>query len=234
MRLDFKRLWFVLLVRITALTIQDVPRRSLGVPDQETLVADETRMRADARRNLAWVLKAASELFAAEGDGVSMEAIARRAGVGVGTIYRRFPTKKALGEAIVADHLGEAYREVVAAALAVPVEEQFCAAVTVFVDRTSTRIDLKQTLAVAGVDFEAVAAPVFLEMRQFVATLLERAQRAGSIRTDVTVDDVVGLAAGACLAGLEHGASSPTRLIAFALDGLRTTAGRCLSLNRRC
>ncbi len=195
---------------------------ALGVADQEALVADETPMRADARRNLALVLEAASELFAAEGDGVSMEAIARRAGVGVGTIYRRFPTKKALGGAIVADHLREVHREVVAAADAAPIEQQFCAAVTVLVARASTHIDLKEALAAAGVDFEAAAAPIFLEIREFVARLLERAQSAGSIRADVTVDDVVGLAIGACMAGLEHGASSPTRLIAFALDGLRT------------
>lgn len=194
----------------------------LGVADQETLVAAKTRMRADARRNLARVLKAASELFAAEGEGVSMEAIARRAGVGVGTIYRQFPTKRALGGAILADHLEEVHREVVATSDAVPVEKQFCAAVTVLVAKASTHVDLKEALAAAGVDFEAAAAPIFLEIREFVAGLLERAQSAGSIRADVTIDDVVGLATGVCMAGLEHGASSPTRLIAFALDGLRT------------
>jgi AcrR family transcriptional regulator len=143
----------------------------------------------------------------------------------VGTIYRRFPTKKVLAEAIVADHLGEVYREVVAAADAVTVEEQFYAAVTALVDRASTHTDLREAPAAAGIDYEAVAAPAFLEMREFVATLLERAQCAGSIRTDVTVDDVVGLASGACMAGFEQRASSPTRLIAFALDGLRTRAG---------
>ena len=197
-----------------------------GVASQETLVADETRMCADARRNLARVLEAARELFASEGGGVSMQAIARRAGVGVGTIYRRFPTKKALTEAVVADHLGEVYREAVAAADAVTVEEQFCAAVTALVDRASTHTDLRETPAAAGLDFDALAPPAFLEMREFVATLLERAQVAGSIRTDVTVNDVLGLASGACMAGFEHGASSPTHLIAFALDGLRTRASR--------
>lgn len=194
------------------------------VADDEVLVADVPRMRADARRNLTRVLEAASELFAAEGDGVSMEAIARRAGVGVGTIYRRFPTKKALGEAIVADHLAAVYRQIVAAADPVSVEEKFFAAVTVLVDRASTHLDLKETLVAAGVDFEAAAAPAFLEIREFVASLLGRAQEAGSIRADVTIDDVVGLATGACMAGLEHGASPPSRLIAFALDGLRTRA----------
>jgi AcrR family transcriptional regulator len=200
---------------------RDAETYALGVADHGAVVDDETRLRADARRNLARVLEAASELFAAEGDGVSMEAIARRAGVGVGTIYRRFPTKKALGEAIIADHLGAVYREVAAAAQAVPVEGQFCAAVTVLVDRASTHIDLKETLGSAGVDFEAAAAPVFEEIRNFLATLLRHAQDAGSIRADVTIDDVVGLATGACMAGLEHGASSPMRLIGFALDGLR-------------
>ena len=207
---------------MTALTIRDVSPCCLGVADLETPIADETQLRADARRNLARMLEAASELFPAEGDGVSMEAIARHAGVGVGTIYRRFPTKKALGGAIVAEHLDEVHREIVVAADAAPVEKQFCAAVTVLVARASTRIDLKQALATAGADFEAVAAPIFLEIREFVGTLLERAQSSGSIRADVTVDDVMGLATGACMAGLEHAASSPTRLIAFALDGLRT------------
>jgi AcrR family transcriptional regulator len=209
--------------------IEQMPTRgseayALDVADQGTLVEEETRLRADARRNLARVLEAASELFAAEGDGVSMEAIARRAGVGVGTIYRRFPTKKALGEAIIADHLGDVYEQVVAAADAVPAEEQFCTAVSVLVDRASTHLDLKETLASAGVDFEAATGPVFEKIRDFVGMLLTRAQDAKSIRADVTIDDVVGLATGACMAATnpEHGASSPARLIAFALDGLRT------------
>jgi AcrR family transcriptional regulator len=204
--------------------IRDAETYAFGVTDQDTVVADETRLRADARRNLALVLEAASELFAAEGDGVSMEAIAKRAGVGVGTIYRRFPTKKALGEAVVADHLSQVFEQVVAAADAVPAGEEFCAAVTVLVDTASAHLDLKETLASTGVDFEAAAGPVFEKIRDFVGTLLTRAQAAQSIRADVTIDDVVGLATGACMAGTDpqHGASSPTRLIAFALDGLRT------------
>ena len=104
-----------------------------------------------------------------------MEAIARRAGVGVGTIYRRFPTKKALGEAIVAHHLGEVYREVVAATHTVTLEEQFCAAVTALVDQASTHTDLRETPAAAGVDFEAMAGRPSPRCG-IVAMLLEREQ----------------------------------------------------------
>ncbi len=61
--------------------------------------------RADAVRNLAKILEAAEEVFAAEGIAVPIDEVARRAGVGIGTVYRHFPTKEALFEAIVVARL---------------------------------------------------------------------------------------------------------------------------------
>jgi AcrR family transcriptional regulator len=65
----------------------------------------EKALRADARRNRGRVLAAAEEVFAAEGVGAPTEAVARRAGVGIGTVFRHFPTKEALLEAVLVERL---------------------------------------------------------------------------------------------------------------------------------
>ncbi|MBO0886369.1 MAG: helix-turn-helix transcriptional regulator, partial [Acidimicrobiales bacterium] len=64
------------------------------------------RLRADARRNRAQILKAAEAVFADHGPGAPIDDVARRAGLGVGTLYRHFPTKEALFEAIVLERIG--------------------------------------------------------------------------------------------------------------------------------
>jgi AcrR family transcriptional regulator len=189
--------------------------------DDVALFEEDSPLRADARRNLERVLAAAGELFASEGDAVSMEAIAKRAGVGVGTIYRRFPTKAALGEAVVLDHLRQMYAQVAAAAQASAPGEAFFAALHCLVVGASTKMDLKEALAAAGVEFHVAGEPVFDEIRDFIGSLLLRAQDSGVIRADVTIDDVVGLVSGACMAGTQLEGPSPLRLFALIADGLR-------------
>ena len=190
--------------------------------DKDAPVAgEEIPLRADARRNLLRVLNAASELFSSEGGAVSMEAIAQHAGVGVGTIYRRFPTKAALGEAVLLDHFGEVYAQVRAAAEASTPDEAFSNALNALVVGASSRIDLKESLSAVGVEIYQAAAPVLDQIRNYLETLLTRAQKAGVIRLDVTIDDIVGLVSGACMAGTEIDGPSPLRLFALIADGLR-------------
>ena len=74
-------------------------------------VSQTRPLRADARRNRDRVLEAALAAFGTEGSDVSLDEIARRAGVGAGTVYRHFPTKEALFEAVVFDRIGELVEE---------------------------------------------------------------------------------------------------------------------------
>ncbi|MFI2607589.1 TetR/AcrR family transcriptional regulator [Kitasatospora sp. NPDC018619] len=182
-------------------------------------------LRADARRNRAKVLAAAREAFTAEGLAVPLDEIARRAGVGAGTVYRHFPTKEALFEAVVTDTL-ESQAERGRAALGGdgPGEELF-AFLAGLVAEAAVKMDLADALAGAGVEpgpgtFEAAG-----RLREVLGALLERAQRAGAVRGDIGPADLQALIAGAVAAERRAPAGSrPGRLTGVLCDGLR--AGR--------
>ena len=186
---------------------------------------DEAPLRADARRNLRRILAAAEELFAEEGPGVSIDAIARRAGVGVGTVYRRFPTKAALGEAIVLDHLSGVAEGVAEIVTQEPDDLAVFAAIRHIVISACARRDLKETLSNVGIDLRAISAPVFDEIGALVGGALARAQAAGAARPDVGIEEILGLVGACCHAS--DGGIDPARLVTIVEDGLRTApAGR--------
>lgn len=177
-------------------------------------------LRADARRNRERVLAAAQEAFAAEGLAVPLDEIARRAGVGAGTVYRHFPTKEALFEAAIVDRVDRiiaSARELADAADPVPAFFDFLARL---VAEGSVKRDLAD--AVGGADAPAYLRPVH-ELNTVIGTLLTRAQEAGGVRTDIDVDDLMRLVKGAFLA--THGSTATSaqrdRTFAVVFDGLR-------------
>src|SRR5579863_95805 len=181
--------------------------------------------RADAVRNLAKILEAAEEVFAAEGLAVPIDEVARRAGVGIGTVYRHFPTKEALFEAIVVARLEGL----------VDRAEELCdatdagAALFAFVDDLVTlaveKKDIHDELARAGVTSEQLGAPIKERLTARVEVLLQRAQAAGVVRQDVTIVDITTLLMGTCMAAGQQGRPECTaRLVAVICDGLRSAA----------
>jgi len=185
-------------------------------------------MRADARRNYERLLAAAGEAFAERGaDDVSLEEIARRAGVGIGTLYRHFPTRQALLEAVYRDQvdaLGARAAELAqsdspAAALA----EWVTALVTFGKAKRSLTTAL---LEVLDRDSELLSSSRDV-LRGATDELLERAQRAGVARTDVRGTDVMRLAHGVSMtADLGQDPDQAERMLALILDGLLGPAGR--------
>jgi AcrR family transcriptional regulator len=157
-------------------------------------------VRADAERNRARILEVAFAAFAAEGLGVSVHEIARRAGVGTGTVSRHFPTKNALIEAIIVDRAGnlmdlgralsEAHADDPAAA--------FFGFFTTLVQEMAVDRGLADALAGAGIDLEATVAGSGYDVTGMLARLLARAQDAGAIRPDASLADVKALMSG-CL-----------------------------------
>src|SRR5258708_18894950 len=108
--------------------------------------------RADARRNRTRVLQAAQQAFATEGLAVPLDEIARLAGVGAGTVYRHFPTKEALFEAVLVDRLEGLVEDARAARGAADAGQAFYAFVTHLVSHANTKKDLADALAGAGGD----------------------------------------------------------------------------------
>jgi AcrR family transcriptional regulator len=186
-------------------------------------------VRADARRNRARLLEVAAEAFATGGLTVPFDEIARRAGVGPGTLYRHFPTREALFEAVVQQRL----ERLVDAARTQLDSEHAGAALFTFIEllvaEAGPKKDLVDALTGAGVDVRARLATTAADVRTHLHQLLDRAQRAHHVRADVTVGDLMAL-----ISGILHSqhvadrldAADPARALAVIRDGLRPTDPR--------
>jgi AcrR family transcriptional regulator len=183
-------------------------------------------LRSDARRNRERLLEAARAAFAADGLAVPLDEIARRAGVGPGTLYRHFPAKEALFEAVLQDRLQCLADE----ARALRDAPDPGAALLGFVDRliaeAALKRDLVDALASAGTEFGAGLAETGALIRGGLRDLLARAQASGAIREDIGVDDLMTIVASMMFALRRGGAqaSDPLRAVAVLRDGL--LAGR--------
>lgn len=186
--------------------------------------------RTDARRNRARVLRAAEAAFAAEGADVPLDEVARRAGVGAGTVYRHFPSKEALFEAVIVDRIARMAADTRTMTAADDPGAAFFTFFTVMVERVTFNKALVAALDGRAQIRPAVASGVKREFREAVAALLLRAQEVGAVRADVDDADVVALATG-CIA-MEAGRGSAGRMVALACDALRPAAATVLPVAR--
>ncbi|GII76191.1 TetR family transcriptional regulator [Sphaerisporangium rufum] len=180
-------------------------------------------LRADARRNRERVLAAAEVVLARDGMSASLREIARQAGVGLATIYRQFPTKEALYEEIVIGRV----RRLVDQAAALSAAEDAGAAffgffTSIVADATHKKV-LVDALADAGVDVKARMGDLQRAMVDAIETLLDRARRAGAVRGDLAMPELLALLAAACLAAERNqwDESLRTRALAIMFDGFR-------------
>jgi AcrR family transcriptional regulator len=175
--------------------------------------------RADARRNYDKLIAAAREAFTEDGSGASLEDIARRAGVGIGTLYRHFPNRQALLVAVYVEEVDALCRS--AADLSgEPPWEGLVAWIHRFVDYLAT----KQALAEELMAYRESDADVFQACRDAMYAggepLLVRAQEAHLVRADTNIAEVMQLVGG--IAKIQTPAPEQLdRLLDVALDGLR-------------
>jgi AcrR family transcriptional regulator len=197
---------------------------SAGVAQSSCWPGTPRPMRADARRNYERLLSAALAAFAEHGaDDASLEEIARRAGVGIGTLYRHFPTRQALLEAVYRDQV-EALR-----ARADELRESdspadaLAAWLRALVAFSSTKHSLTTALLeTLGKDSDLLSA-CSMVICGAADTLLTRAQQAGVVRADADPLDVIRLVHAVNLA-TQRGPTDPgqtDRLLGIILDGLR-------------
>jgi AcrR family transcriptional regulator len=175
--------------------------------------------RADARRNYEKVLAAAREAFAEGGESTALEEIARRAGVGIGTLYRHFPNRQALLEAIYVDEVEEVCRSAAELDGADPWE-----ALNSWFERFIAYIGTKRALAAELLNYLDHDAPLFQVCRASLfeagEPLLRRAQEAGVVRPDVTIAEVIQMVVG--IAKIPAGnPGQMEHILRIALDGLR-------------
>ncbi len=178
-------------------------------------------LRADARRNVDRVLRAAEEVFATEGLSVPIDEIARRAGVGVGTVYRHFPTKQALFHAVVMVRLDALVKRANQLGSAADPGAALFTFVSELVDLAVQKRDLADEMAQEGFEDEVHAA-IKDELQRAFDVLLQRAQEAGEVRDDICSADVTALLMGTCMvADRQAGGEATARLVGVICDGMR-------------
>src|ERR1700731_3607847 len=154
--------------------------------------------RADAVRNRERVLEAAKAVFSAGGPDASLEAVARRAGVGIGKLYRHFPTREALFEAVYrreVQQLSELAESLKSEADPVDALRRWLRSNVEFV---ATKKGMSGALALAGQSSSELTAFSFDRLTKAVGALLDRAIAAGEIRADLSPEDVLRALAGMC------------------------------------
>jgi AcrR family transcriptional regulator len=191
-----------------------------GVVIDERTAAGRAR-RSDARDNRERLLTTAREVFAEHGVDASLRDVARRAGVGIGTLYRHFPDRQTLLEALFADAM-HGLRDSARAALADPAPGAALVAwLTGLAAGAAAYRGLFASVLAAVNDESSALYGACHEMTGAMSALVERAREAGVLRAGVTAGELLGLAAGAASAA-EQVPDRPdltTRLITLAAEG---------------
>ncbi|MEV7319087.1 TetR/AcrR family transcriptional regulator [Streptomyces sp. NPDC093970] len=183
-------------------------------------------MRADARRNYDRLLAEARTAFAVHGTDASLEDVARRAGVGIGTLYRHFPNRHALMSAVFED----AVNELLARAEALRSAPDPCRALLTWLHEVVGQSAAYRGLSKALMSASPASALSRCDtpMREAGAALLTRAQEAGTVRADVRIADLLRLTHAIALA-VEESPEDPdlvNRLLTLTLKGLKPEDSR--------
>jgi AcrR family transcriptional regulator len=193
----------------------------------EDAEASSRPMRADAQRNHDKILAAAEEIFALDGVAVPIDIVAERAGVGVGTLYRHFPTKESLYEAIVTTRIAGLLTTADAFIDASDMDPGVAldSFLREFARQASEKQDLFEALEQNGVDIKTRFSERIDELMEKIDTLRERAADAGAIRRDVETSDIMNLVSGTCHAAGHSGVDEAgfQRLVNIVLSGLQPT-----------
>ncbi|MGW4385214.1 TetR/AcrR family transcriptional regulator [Streptomyces sp. NPDC004685] len=180
------------------------------------IVAAQRPRRADARRNFDALLAAARDAFAEKGAEASLEDIARQAGVGIGTLYRNFPTRRHLFETVYAEEVDALCR--LADELAdAPPWDGLATWLRRFVDYTVTKRAIRDALSGES-DIFVACRRAMLDAGE---PLLLRAQAAGEVRSDMSFDDLLRLVSGVTGAAYVD-TEQRDRVFGITLDGMRT------------
>jgi AcrR family transcriptional regulator len=185
-------------------------------------VKTRRKLRADSIRNRERLLESATEIFSAGGPQASLEAVARHAGVGIGTLYRHFPTREALFEAVYrqeVDHLGDLAEQLVNSDDAVEALRKWLQA---NVRLVATKKGMLQALQLAAAGSSELRAYSMRRLTGAIALLLDRAVRLDLLRADITPEDLLRTLLGIFYSqGTDEWQATALKLVDVFVDGLR-------------
>jgi AcrR family transcriptional regulator len=180
-------------------------------------VGGERARRVDAEANRGRILDVAETVFGEGGAAASTEEVARRAGVGIATVYRHFPTKAGLVQAVLVRRFDRLRDQADALLTATDPGAAFFGFFRHLVADATTKIAIGEALLDAGGD-DGEAGRASNGLRRAVGTLLDRAQRAGAVRDDAELPEVYALLVAAAHTGSD--AEVRDRAVAIICDGL--------------
>lgn len=182
-------------------------------------VTPEKALRADAKKNRDKLLEVAHKVFTTEGISVSMDEIARHAGVGVGTVYRHFPTKEDLFGAVIVSHKARLMDEAKQLLDHDDPGEAFFHYFRTIIREGMANKAITDAL-VSSLNIEAGRSEVARDFWQGIDNLLARAKQSGSVRADARLEDIKMLLSG-ILQAAGDGGIFPDRVVSILCDGLR-------------
>jgi AcrR family transcriptional regulator len=187
--------------------------------------ADTRAPRADAARNRDMLLAAATRTFASAGAEPSMRAIAREAGVGIATLYRHFPTRESLVDAVYRDQVQRLTRGADELLKRMPPARAMRQWMDLFADWIATKNGMLGTLLAMVESGELAHAQSRGELLGAIAAILDAGRAAGDLRGDVSAEDVAASLIGILTVSGQPGRSDQAgRLLDLLMDGLRPPA----------
>jgi AcrR family transcriptional regulator len=182
--------------------------------------------RADAARNREHLLEVATRVFATPGAETSLRAIAREAGVGIATLYRHFPTRESLVEAVYRDQVGRLTSGARDLLAELPPAAALRRWMDLFGDWTATKTGMLDTL-LTMIESHAVGhAQTRDELLAAISAILDAGRAAGDLRPDVTAEEIAASLIGIFTVAHQPGQTvSADRLLDILLDGLRPPVG---------
>ena len=182
--------------------------------------------RADAERNRLKLLATAKNLFASKGMDVGLEEIARAAGVGIGTLYRHFPTREALTEQVYRNEANQLAAAAETLAAEQPPVEALRAWMLLFIDYFATKQIIAGALATMVTNSAEIYAASGAQMNEAMTLLTDRAIASGEIRLTVEPLDLLRAVAGVANVGAGPGWEAQARaMVDILIAGLRASAG---------
>ncbi|MFN3522593.1 MAG: TetR/AcrR family transcriptional regulator [Phenylobacterium sp.] len=180
------------------------------------------RTRADSLRNRERLVAAAARVFGAGGRGATLDAVAREAGVGIGTLYRHFPTREALFEAVYRSEVDQLFALAERLANEAPPVEALRQWLHANVHLMTTKKGMVEALQLVAYGSTELKAYSFQRLTDGLALLLDRGARSGELRDDITAEELLRTMVGIFYAdGPQDWQASALRIIDILIDGLQ-------------